>query len=227
MKAMVYHKYGSPDQPRLQEIDMPVVGADQVLVKVHAASFNKLDWHFLTGTLSMARLMAGLLRPKHKEQGIDVAGRVAAVGDNVSEYQPGAGVFGSTSHGCFAEYVCVRADELQLKPPRLSFAEAAAVGAVAATALQGLRDQGQIKSGQNVLIIGASGEIGLFAVQIAKALGATVTGVCSTGNLDLVHAIGADFVVDYTREDVTQTGDGYDQIFDAAAKRSFRNASGF
>lgn len=221
MKAMVYHQYGLPDQLRLQEILTPTVGADHVLVKVHAASLNRLDWHFLTGRPYLARLMAGLFRPKNTVLGVDFAGRVSAVGENVHACKPGDEVFGSTSHGCFAEYVRLRADELQPKPVGLPFVEAAAVGAAATTALQGLRDQGRIKAGQKVLINGASGEVGLFAVQIAKSMDAEVTGVCSTRNLDLVRAIGADFVIDYRREEFTQMEKHYDLIFDAAAKSSF------
>ena len=221
MKAMVYYEYGSPDVLELQEIEEPVVNDDQVLVRVHAASVNWLDYHFLTGTPFMVRLMAGLLKPKNKVLGIDVAGRVEAVGANVKQFQPGDEVFGSSSHGCFAEYVCVSEAEVVTKPANMSFEQVAAVPGAATPALQGLRDHGQIQPGQKVLINGASGGVGTFAVQLAKSFGAEVTGVCSTRNLDLVRSIGADQVVDYTQEDFTQTGERYDLIFDVVAKRSF------
>jgi NADPH:quinone reductase-like Zn-dependent oxidoreductase len=221
MKAMVYHEYGSPDVLALQEIEKPAVKDNQVLVRVHAASVNWLDWHFLTGTPFLARLMAGLRKPKNNVLGIDVAGRVEAIGANVKQFQPGDEVFGSSSHGCFAEYVCVSEAELVTKPANMSFEQVAAVPGAATPALQGLRDHGQIQPGQRVLINGASGGVGTFAVQLAKSYGAEVTGVCSTRNLDLVRSIGADQVVDYTQEDFTQTGECYDLIFDVVAKRSF------
>ena len=221
MKAMVYHEYGSPDVLELQEIEKPAVHDDQVLVNVRAASVNWLDWHFLTGTPFLARLMAGLRKPKHRVLGIDLAGRVEAVGANVKQFQPGDEVFGSSSHGCFAEYVSVSEAEVVTKPANLSFEEVAAVPGAAVPALQGLRDHGQIQPGQKVLINGASGGVGTFAVQLAKSFGAEVTGVCSTRNLDLVRSIGADQVVDYTQEDFTQTGERYDLVFDVVAKRSF------
>ena len=221
MKAMVYHKYGSPDVLELQEIREPVVNDDQVLVRVHAASVNWLDWHFLTGTPFLARLMAGLRKPKNEVLGIDLAGRVEAVGENVKQFQPGDEVFGSSSHGCFAEYVSVSEAEVVTKPAGLSFEQVAAVPGAAVPALQGLRDHGQIQPGQKVLINGASGGVGTFAVQLAKSFGTEVTGVCSTRNLDLVRSIGADQVVDYTQEDFTQTGECYDLVFDVVAKRSF------
>jgi NADPH:quinone reductase-like Zn-dependent oxidoreductase len=223
MKAMVYHSYGSPDNLELQEVETPAVEDDQVLVKVHAASLNPLDWYFLTGTPFLARIMAGGLRkPKEKILGIDLAGRVEAAGRNVTRFQPGDEVFGGCGKGgAFAEYVCAGEDELQRKPANVTFEEAAAAGAAAHTALQGLRDGGRIQAGQNVLINGASGGVGTFAVQIAKSFGANVTGVCSTRNLDRVRAVGADRVIDYTREDFTQSGHLYDLIFDVAAKLSF------
>jgi NADPH:quinone reductase-like Zn-dependent oxidoreductase len=221
MKAMVYHEYGSPDVLELQEIEDPVVNDDQVMVRVHAASVNWLDWHFLTGTPFLARLMAGWLKPKNKVLGIDLAGRVEAVGADVKQFQPGDEVFGSTSHGCFAEYVCVSEAEVVTKPANMSFEEVAAVPGAATPALQGLRDHGHVQPGQKVLINGASGGVGTFAVQIAKSFGAEVTGVCSTRNLDLVRSIGAGQVVDYIQEDFTQTGERYDLIFDVVAKRSF------
>jgi NADPH:quinone reductase-like Zn-dependent oxidoreductase len=169
----------------------------------------------------MVRLMAGLLKPKNKVLGIDLAGRVEAVGADVKQFQPGDEVFGSSSHGCFAEYVCVSEAEVVAKPVNMSFEQVAAVPGAATPALQGLRDHGQVQPGQKVLINGASGGVGTFAVQLAQSFGAEVTGVCSTRNLDLVRSIGAGQVVDYTQEDFTQTGERYDLIFDVVAKRSF------
>jgi NADPH:quinone reductase-like Zn-dependent oxidoreductase len=225
MKAMVYHHYGSPDNLELRETERPAVGDNDVLVKIQAASVNWHDWHFLTGTPFMARVMAGgLLRPKHRILGSDLAGRVEAVGESVERFRPRDEVFGSLGiGGAFAEYVCAREDELQRKPANVSFEEAAAAGAAAFTALQGLRDRGGIESGQRVLINGASGGVGTFAVQIARSYGAEVTGVCSARNLDLVRSIGADRVIDYTREDCTQGEQRYDLIFDVVAKLSFSN----
>ena len=223
MKAMVYHEYGSPDNLELQEVEVPAVQDDEVLLKVHAASVNALDWHFLTGSPFLARIMAGgLLKPKQKTLGVDLAGRVEAVGASVTRFHPGDDVFGGCgSGGAFAEYACAAEASIQPKPANVTFEEAAAVGAAAHTALQVLRDAGQIEAGQKVLINGASGGVGTFAVQIAKAFGATVTGVGSTRNLDLVRSIGADQVIDYTRENFTQGEQRYDLIFDVAAKLSF------
>lgn len=221
MKAMVYHEYGSPEVLELAEIDQPVVMDYEVLVKVHASSVNWLDWHFLTGTPFLARIMAGLLKPKNKVLGIDLAGRVEAVGTSVTQFRSGDEVFGSTSHGCFAEYVSVSEEGLVAIPANMTFEDVAAVPGAASPALQALRDHGQVRSGKKVIINGASGGVGTFAVQIAKYFGAEVTGVCSTRNLDLLHSLGADQFVDYTREDFTQYGQHYDLIFDAVAKRSF------
>ncbi len=221
MKAMVYRAYGSPANLELQEIEMPAVRDDEVLVRGHAASVNWLDWHFLTGTPFMVRLMAGLLKPRNNVLGIDVAGQVVAVGKNVTQFEAGDEVFGSTSAGCFAEYVSVSEEGLVRKPAGMTFQDVAAVPAAAATALHALRDYGHIQPGQSVLINGASGGVGTFAVQIARSFAAEVTGVCSTRNLDLVRATGADFVLDYTQEDFTQNGRRYDLIFDTVAKRSF------
>lgn len=221
MKAVVYHQYGSPDVLKLREMEKPVINQAEVLVKVHAASLNWLDWHFLTGRPYLARLMAGPLKPKHQVLGIDLAGQVEAVGANVRQFLPGDEVFGSTDHGCFAEYVRLSEDELVKKPASITFEEAAAVPGAAVTALHALRDHGKIQPGHKVLINGASGGVGTFAVQIAKSMGAEVTGVCSTGNLDLVRSIGADQVIDYTCEDFTQNGQRYDLVFDVAAKCSF------
>ena len=222
MKAMVYHEYGSPDVLQLKEIDNPVVREDGVLVRVHAASVNWIDWHFLTGTPLMARMMSGLFKPKRTILGMDLAGRVEAVGSNAKRFRPGDDVFGGSGNGgSFAEYVCVGEDEIQTKPANISFEEAASVCAAAGPALQGLRDKGQIRAGHAVLINGASGGLGTFAVQIAKWFGAAVTGVCSTRNLDMVRSIGADQVIDYTQVDITQGPQSYDLIFDAVAKLSF------
>ncbi len=217
MKAIVCRKYGSPDVLQLEELEKPTPKDDEVLLKVHAASANAGDWHLMRGEPFPVRLMFGLLKPRHKILGADVAGRVAAVGRNVSQFQSGDEVFGDISvcgFGAFAEYVCVTENALVLKPANLSFEEAAAVPAAAVTALQGLR-KGQIQPGQKVLVNGASGGVGTFAVQIAKSFGADVTGVCSTRNLDRVRSIGADHVIDYTREDFTQNGRRYDLILAA------------
>ena len=221
MKAMVYQEYGPPDNLELFEIEMPALADDEVLVKVHAASVNWLDWHFLAGTPFLVRLMAGLLKPKNNVLGIDLAGRVEAVGANVTQFQAGDEVFGSSSHGCFAEYVSVSEAGVVTKPANITFEEAAAVPAAASTALRGLRDSGKIRTGQNVLINGASGGVGTFAVQIANAYGTTVTGVCSSSNVELLRSIGADRVIDYTQEDFTRNGEHYDLVFDVVAKRSF------
>jgi NADPH:quinone reductase-like Zn-dependent oxidoreductase len=215
MKAIVYEKYGPPEVLQLKEVEKPSPKEDEVLVKVHAASINYSDWHVLRGESFLLRLMNGLLKPKHKILGDDIAGRVEAVGRNVKQFQPGDEVFGISDFDAFAEYVCVPENALALKPASMTFEEAAAVPMAGITALQGLRDKGQIQSGQKVLINGASGGVGTFAVQIAKSFGAEVTGVCSTKKLDLVRSIGADQVIDYTREDFTKSGQRYDLILAA------------
>ena len=216
MKAIVYEKYGSPDVLQLKEVEKPTLKDNEVLIKVHAASVNAADWHLLTADIFLIRLMGGgLLKPKYTRLGADVAGRVEAVGGNVKQFQPGDEVFGEVSHGGFAEYVCAPESRLALKPANLSFEEAAAVPMAALTALQGLRDEGQIHPGQKVLINGASGGVGTFAVQIAKSFGAEVTAVCSPRNLDQAFSIGADHVIDYTKEDFTQNGQQYDLILAA------------
>ena len=222
MKAIVYPKYGSPDVLELREVEKPIPQDDEVLVKVLAASANPLDWHRMRGTPFLARIAFGLLKPKNPKLGADVAGRVEAVGRNIEQFKPGDEVFGIArgSAGAFAEYVCATENGLALKPANVSFEEAASVYVAALTALQGLRDTGQIQSGQKVLINGASGGVGTFAVQIAKSFGAEVTGVCSTRNLDMVRSIGADHVIDYTQEDFTKNGQSYDLIFDAVANHS-------
>ena len=223
MKAIVQTEYGSTQMLSLQEVDKPVVPDNGVLVRVHAASVNAGDWHLMRGTPFLIRLIfGGLLKPKIKILGTDVAGRVEAVGKDVTQFQPGDEVFGSLSEcgfGAFAEYVCATEAALVLKPANTSFEEAATVPGAALAALQGLRDFGLV-AGQKVLIVGASGGVGSFAVQIAKALGAEVTALCSTKKIDMVRSLGADCVIDYTQADVTRQGQHYDLIFDAAAYRS-------
>ena len=222
MKAMVYTEYGPPDVLQLQEVEKPAPQDGQVLVKVHAAAVNFSDWTFLRGKPFMMRLMSGLLKPKNTILGADIAGRVEAVGSNVTQFKPGDEIFGDISAcgwGAFAEYVCAGENTLVLKPVNLAFEQAAAVPQAAVVALQGLK-KGQIKSGQKVLINGASGGIGTFAVQIAKSFGADVTGVCSTRNLDMVRSLGADQVIDYTKEDFVQNGQRYDLILAAGGYRS-------
>ncbi len=220
MKAIVYTEYGSPDILQLKDVEKPTPNAHEVLVKVYTASANPLDWHRMRGEPFLARLSEGYLKPKNPRLGADLAGRVEAVGSAVTELQPGDAVFGSIGAGSFAEYVCAPASAFALKPANLSFEGAAAVPIAAFTALQGLRDKGQIQTGQKVLINGASGGVGTCAVQIAKAFGAQVTGVCSTRNLELVRSIGADQVIDYTQADFTRNGQQYDLIFDAVGNRS-------
>ena len=215
MKAIVATQYGSPETLNLEESEKPAPRDDEVLVKVRAASVNAGDWHLLRADPFLTRLAFGLLRPKHKVLGADIAGRVEAVGGNVTQFRPGDEVFGDLSGCGFAEYVCASEDALAWKPAYTSFEEAAAVPSAAATALQGLRDKGQIQRGQKVLINGASGGVGTFAVQIAKSFGAEVTGVCSTSKMDMVRSIGADQVIDYTQEDFTKNGRRYDLIFAA------------
>jgi NADPH:quinone reductase-like Zn-dependent oxidoreductase len=221
MKAIVYEKYGPPDVLELREVDKPVVGDDQVLVRVHAASVNPVDWHTMTGTPYMVRMMAGLLKPKSEFLGVDFAGTVEAVGRDVTQFQPGDEVFGARA-GAFADYVSVDEERgVVKKPANVTFEQAGAVAVAAISALQGLRDKGQIQSGQKVLINGASGGVGTFAVQIAKSFGAEVTGVCSTRNVEIVRSIGADHVIDYTQEDFTRSEQRYDLMLDVAGNRSW------
>jgi NADPH:quinone reductase-like Zn-dependent oxidoreductase len=216
MKAIVYTKYGPPDVLKLKEVEKPAPKENEVLVKVHAASVNAADWHLLSADIFLVRLMGmGLLRPKNTILGADIAGRVEAVGGNVKRFKPGDEVFGDNSesgNGGFAEYVSVPERALALKPANRSFEEAAAVPMAAITALQGLRDAGKIRPGQKVLIHGASGGVGTFAVQIAKWYKADVTAVCSAGNAERVRSLGADHVIDYTKEDFTKNGQRYDLI---------------
>jgi NADPH:quinone reductase-like Zn-dependent oxidoreductase len=218
MKAIVYTEYGPPDVLHLEDVEKPTPKDNEVLVKVHAASVNAADWHLLSADIFLVRLMTGLLKPKYKILGAAVAGRVEEVGRNVKEFQPGDEVFGDLS-GCgwggFAEYVSAPESAVVLKPASVTFEEAAAVPVAAVTALQGLRDKGQIQPGQKVLINGASGGVGTFAVQIAQSFGAEVTAVCSTKNVDMARSIGADQVIDYTQEDFTQNGQRYDLILAA------------
>jgi len=220
MKAIVRTTYGPPEVLELAEIDKPVPAEDEVLVRVRATSVNPVDWHTLTGTPYLLRLQEGLRGPKSEQLGVDFAGTVEAVGANVTGVQPGDDVFGGRS-GAFAEYVSVR-DAVVRKPPNLSFEQAAAVPIAGLTALQGLRDKGGLQSGQKVLINGASGGVGTFAVQIAKALGAAVTGVCSTRNVGQARSLGADRVIDYTQEDFTRSGERYDVLLDIAGNRTWK-----
>jgi len=219
MRAIVYNSYGSPDVLQCQEVEKPTAGDDQVLVKVRAASVNPLDWHYMRGTPYLVRMGTGLRRPKDARLGVDVAGQVETVGRNVTQFRPGDEVFG-VARGAFAEYVSASETKLALKPANLSFEQAASVPIAAFTALQGLRDKGRIQSGQKVLINGAAGGVGTFAVQIAKAFGAEVTGVCSTRNVEMVRSIGADHVIDYTRGDFIRSGQLYGLILDSAGNHS-------
>jgi NADPH:quinone reductase-like Zn-dependent oxidoreductase len=220
MKAMVYEKYGLPDVLELREIDPPPLTDDGVLVHVRAASVNPFDWHMLTGTPYFARLQAGLCKPKSKVLGVDFAGTVEAVGKDVTAFQPGDDVYGGRG-GAFGEYVCVR-KSVARKPANLSFEDAAAVPMAAITALQALRDKGRVQAGQKVLVNGASGGVGTFAVQLAKSFGADVTGVCSTRNVETVRSLGADHVIDYTKDDFTRSGASFDVLVDIAGNHSWR-----
>jgi NADPH:quinone reductase-like Zn-dependent oxidoreductase len=220
MKAVVYCDYGVPNL-KLQEIEKPAPADDQLLVKVRAASVNPLDWHFIEGTPYIMRAMGvGLRKPADTRLGVDFAGTVEVVGKSVTQFKPGDEVFGGRT-GAFAEYVCVReARAVTLKPANITFEQAASVPIAGITALQGLRDKGKVQSGQKVLINGASGGVGTFAVQIAKSYGAEVTGVCSTRNLDMVRSLGADHVIDYTKDDFTKSDQRYDVILDNVANHS-------
>ncbi len=221
MKAIVYERYGSPDVLELRDVEVPAVTDDGVLVRVRAASANPYDWHFMRGKPLFARAMFGWFKPKSHAFGADLAGEVEAVGEDVTRFRPGDAVFGEGA-GAFAEYICVPERWLAKKPSNLSFEQAAAVPMAAVTALQGLRDSGKIQAGQKVLVLGASGGVGTFAVQIAKSFGAQVTGVCSTKNVEMVRSIGADHVVDYTREDFTRRVTRYDLLLDTIGNRSLR-----
>jgi NADPH:quinone reductase-like Zn-dependent oxidoreductase len=219
MKAIVQDRYGSPNVLQCKDIDKPVVSDGEVLVRVHAAAVNIGDWHLLRGVPYVMRMVVGLRKPKREIPGTDVAGRVEAVGGDVEQVRPGDEVFG-WCEGAFAEYACAPENNFLPKPANLTFEQAAAVGDSAFTALDAVRDQGKVRPGHEVLINGASGGVGTFAVQIAKSFGARVTGVCSTRNIDVVRSIGADHVVDYTREDFAQSGQRYDVMLDVVGSRS-------
>jgi len=224
MKAIRYRRYGPPQVLELRDIDVPAVGDDEVLVRVRAASVNPLDWHFMRGAPYLVRPVAGLSRPRSGlgRLGADMAGTVEAAGKNVTEFGPGDEVFGGLEdRGTLAEYVTIRHDgALLAKPAGLTFEQAAVVPVAAVTALQALRDKGRVQAGHKVLVNGASGGVGTFAVQIAKAFGAEVTGVCSTANVEMIASIGADLVIDYTREDFTRAGRRYDLLIDIAGNRT-------
>jgi NADPH:quinone reductase-like Zn-dependent oxidoreductase len=220
MKAIAQDRYGSPEILELREMDKPTPKDDEVLVRVQGAAVNAADWHYMRGVPYVARLMGlGVLRPKNRIRGLDFAGTVEAVGQNVTQLQPGDEVYGERV-GAFAEYICAPGGVVAPKPANLTFEHAAAVPLAANTALQGLRDRGGIRPGQKVLIYGASGGVGTFAVQLAKFFGAEVTGVCSTRKVDMVRSIGADHVIDHTQEDFTRSGQRYDLIFDGVGNRS-------
>ena len=216
MKAIVVEQYGTPDVMKFKDVEKPAPKDHEVLVKIHAAALNMFDWHLLTADIFLVRLNAGLFKPKYKIPGADMSGRVEAVGKDVTQFKVGDEVYGDlAASGCgsFAEYVAVPEKALALKPVNLTFEESAAYPMAAVTALQGLRDQGKLQPGQKVLIQGASGGVGSFAVQIAKVLGAEVTAVCSARNMDQVRSLGADHVIDYAKEDFTRNGKQYDLIF--------------
>jgi NADPH:quinone reductase-like Zn-dependent oxidoreductase len=223
VKAIVRDNYGPPEVLEFEDLGKPEPGGEGVLLRVHATSVNPADWHILRGDPYVSRLQLGLRKPKDRVLGCDVAGRVETVGENVQMLRPGDEVFGSPfmrGFGAFAEHLRISEDLLAPKPANLSFEQAAAVPLAASTALQGLRDHGRIEPGHRVLIVGASGGVGTFAVQIAKALGAEVTGVCGTGNVEMVLSLGADHVIDYTKEDFNESGRRYDLIFQLAGTRS-------
>ena len=219
MKAVVYHRYGPPDVLAIADVEPPVPGVTECLVEVRAAGVNPLDGYFLRGWPYFFRVMSGVRRPTLGRPGRDLAGRVVAVGAGVTRFRPGDEVFGTSSNGTFAELVCANENELALKPATVSFEQAAAVPIAGITALQGLRDKGRIRPGQKVLVNGAAGGVGSFAVQIARAFGAEVTGVCSTGGMSLVRALGAAHVIDYTREDFARGPGRYDLVLDCVANR--------
>ena len=220
MKAIVFTEYGSPDVLQLKTLEKPVPNDDQVLIKIHATAINPLDWHRMRADPFLVRFGEGFLKPKNPLLGADIAGTVEAVGKNITDFHIGDDVFGEISAGGLAEYICVQEHKIAPKPVNLTFEESASTPVVAFTALQGLRDTGKIKLGQKVLVNGASGGVGTFAVQLAKSYGAEVTGVCSGRNADMVRSIGADHVIDYTKEDFTKNGQQYDLIYDAIGNRS-------
>ncbi|SEQ10057.1 NADPH:quinone reductase [Lentzea xinjiangensis] len=223
MKAVVQDRYGSPDVLELRDVEPPAATGNEILVRVHAASVNAYDWHMMRGDPYLARLTGlGVAAPRRKIRGRDFAGRVEAVGRDVRRFRPGDEVYGDlgAADGAFAEYVCVSEDLVEAKPANLTFDQAAAVPLAGHTALKGLRDAGNLQPGQHVLVNGASGGVGTFAVQIAKSLGATVTGVCSTRNVELVTSLGADHVIDYTADDFTTNGTRYDLVLDLVGNHS-------
>jgi len=220
MRAITYRRYGSADVLELVEAAKPEPRPEEVVVRTHAASVNPLDWHFMRGSPAPVRLMTGIFRPRDGGLGVDVAGVVEAVGSKVTEFEEGEAVFGAARGGAFAEYASARADRLVRKPGNISFEQAAAVPIAALTALQGLRDKGALRPEQKVLVIGAAGGVGTFAVQIARALGAAVTGVCSTRNVEMVTSIGAERVVDYTRDDFATGETRYHVVLDCIGDRS-------
>lgn len=221
MKAVVQCDYGTPDVLQIRDIEKPIPADDQILVHLRAVSVNPLDGHFVRGMLLMRLFGGGLRKPKDSRIGVDYAGVVEVIGKNVTQYKVGDEVFGGRN-GAFAQYICVKADRaVALKPANITFEEAGSIGIAATTALQGLRDKGHVQAGQKVLINGASGGVGTFAVQIAKAMGVEVTGVCSTHNVDLVKSLGADRVIDYTKEDFTRSEQKYDLIFDNVQNRTY------
>jgi NADPH:quinone reductase-like Zn-dependent oxidoreductase len=219
VQAIVYDRYGSPDVLKCEETAKPSPSQNEVLIKIRAASVNPLDWHFMRGMPYLLRIAAGLRRPKDKRLGVDVAGQVEAVGNDVTQFKPGDEVFGSC-RGAFAEYACAPESALAAKPNNVTFEQAASVPIAAFTALQALRDKGHIQPGQKVLINGAAGGVGTFAVQLTKSFGAEVTGVCSTRNLSMVRSLGADRAIDYTREDFTKSERRYDLFLDCIANHS-------
>ena len=220
MKAIVYHNYGSAEVLKLEEIEKPAPGEKEVLISVRAAAVNPLDWHYIRGTPGFIRLIIGLGKPKSPRLGVDVAGHVQAVGAQANQFKPGDEVYG-TCRGAFAEYACAPESTLALKPASVTFEQAAAVPIAALTALQSLRDKAGIQAGQKLLINGAAGGVGTFAVQMAKWLGAEVTGVCSARNAELVRSLGADRAIDYTREDFTRGAQRYDAILECVGNHSF------
>lgn len=219
MRAILYHRYGPPAVLRIEDAEKPPARESEVLIRVHAASVNPYDRHFMRGEPYLLRLMAGLGRPKDPRLGVDLAGEVEAVGKSVTQFKPGDPVFGM-GRGAFAEYACAAESALALKPENVTFEQAASAGIAALTALQGLRDKGHVRAGQRVLINGAAGGVGSYAVQIAKSFGAQVTGVCSSRSVALVQSIGADRVIDYTRDDFTTNGQRHDAILDCVGNRS-------
>lgn len=220
MKAIIYQEYGSANVLKLEDVAKPTPKENEVLVKVHAASLNSLDWRRMRAVPFLVRTDGGWLKPKDVRIGADIAGVVEAVGSEVKQFRPGDAVFGDVTAGAFAEYVCAKEKYIAIKPAGVSFEAAASTPVAALTALQGLRDHGKIQAGQQVLVNGASGGVGTFAVQIARSYGAEVTGVCRTRNLEMARSIGAEHVIDYTKEDFTISGQRYDLIFDVAANYS-------